>query len=135
MIINELFIYMILTFILIGAVDHVFGNRWGIGEQFVEGLKTMGTLALAMIGIVSLAPVIANILSPVIVPLFTAFGADPSIFATMLLPSLTGLTKSLNGMRINQGKYLIPFLHSHKLHHMLTLYFRNQGDIPIKINL
>ena len=41
----------------------------------------MGSLALAMSGIICLAPVIARILRPLIVPCYHFLGADPSIFA------------------------------------------------------
>ena len=41
----------------------------------------MGSLALAMSGIICLAPVIARILKPLIVPCYHFLGADPSIFA------------------------------------------------------
>lgn len=41
----------------------------------------MGSLALAMIGIICLAPVLANLLRPVVVPLYQALGADPAMFA------------------------------------------------------
>lgn len=34
-----------------------------------------GSLALSMIGIISLAPVLANLLRPVVVPLFSLVGA------------------------------------------------------------
>ena len=40
-----------------GALDRVFGNRFGIGKEFEEGILAMGSLALAMIGIISRAPV------------------------------------------------------------------------------
>jgi ethanolamine transporter len=50
----------------------------------------MGSLAIAMVGVVSLAPVLANVLKPVVVPLYTALGADPSMFATTLLANDMG---------------------------------------------
>ena len=45
----------------------------------------MGSLALAMIGIVCLAPVLANLLKPLVVPVYSALGADPAMFAGTLL--------------------------------------------------
>ena len=38
-----------------------------------------------MIGIVSLAPVLAAILIPIVAPFYTAIGADPSSFANTIL--------------------------------------------------
>ena len=45
----------------------------------------MGSLALAMVGIVSLAPVLAGILKPIVVPVYRLLGADPAMFAGTVL--------------------------------------------------
>ena len=45
----------------------------------------MGSLALAMVGIVCLAPVLAAVLRPVVVPVFRFLGADPAMFAGSIL--------------------------------------------------
>jgi ethanolamine transporter len=75
---------------VLGAVDKLMGNKYGLGEQFEEGFMAMGSLALAMVGVVSLAPVLAKILKPVVVPVYTALGADPAMFATTLLANDMG---------------------------------------------
>ena len=72
-------------FAVMGALDRVFGNRFGIGKEFEEGILAMGSLAMAMIGIISLAPVLAGVLKPVIVPVFSFLGADPAMFAGTIL--------------------------------------------------
>lgn len=73
------------AFMILGAIDKIIGNKFGLGEQFEEGFMAMGALTLAMVGVVSLAPVLAKVLQPVVVPVFKALGADPSMFATTLL--------------------------------------------------
>ncbi|MGH2227026.1 ethanolamine utilization protein EutH, partial [Enterococcus faecalis] len=45
----------------------------------------MGSLALCMVGIITLARVLANLLSPIVVPLYELLGADPAMFARTLL--------------------------------------------------
>ena len=42
-------------------------------------------LALSMAGVVAAAPVLAKVLGPIITPIYTAIGADASMFATTLL--------------------------------------------------
>ena len=76
-------------FALLGAADRIFGNRWGLGKEFEEGILAMGSLALAMLGIIALAPVLANLLRPVVVPVYGFLGADPAMFAGTLLLALT----------------------------------------------
>ena len=66
-------------------MERIGGNRLGLGEKFEEGIHAMGALALAMVGIISLAPVLANLLRPVVVPVYTFLGADPAMFAGTIL--------------------------------------------------
>lgn len=82
---HEILIAVMVAFAVAGAIDRIFGNRWGLGKEFEEGILAMGSLALAMVGIVCLAPVLANLLKPVIVPVFAFLGADPAMFAGTIL--------------------------------------------------
>ena len=82
---HEMLIALMAGFALLGAVDRIFDNRWGLGKEFEEGILAMGSLALAMVGIVSLAPVLARLLKPVVVPIFGFLGADPAMFAGTIL--------------------------------------------------
>ena len=82
---NQLIIYLVILFFIVGAVDYMIGNRFGFGERFKAGLMTMGSLALAMLGIISLAPVIAEILLPIITPVYGLVGADPATFVNTIL--------------------------------------------------
>lgn len=88
--INEIIIWIIVICMLAGAVDRILGNRFGLGEQFEEGFNALGALALSMVGVISIAPVLKKVLEPVIAPLYTAVGADPSMFATTLLANDMG---------------------------------------------
>lgn len=82
---HELLIWIMALFAVLGAVDRLLGNRFGLGERFEEGITSMGSLALAMVGIVCLAPVLAGMLRPVIVPIYGFLGADPAMFAGSIL--------------------------------------------------
>ncbi|MBQ8834136.1 MAG: ethanolamine utilization protein EutH [Oscillospiraceae bacterium] len=82
---HEILIAVMAGFAVLGAIDRIFGNRFGLGKEFEEGILAMGSLALAMVGIVSLAPVLANLLKPVIVPIYSFLGADPAMFAGTIL--------------------------------------------------
>ena len=82
---HEVLIGVMAGFAVLGAVDRVIGNRFGIGEKFEEGILAMGSLAMAMLGVICLAPVLAAVLKPVVVPVFSALGADPAMFAGSIL--------------------------------------------------
>ena len=83
--VHEIVIWVMAAFAVLGAVDRIIGNRFGLGERFEEGISAMGSLALAMIGIITLAPVLANFLKPVVVPVYRLLGADPAMFAGTIL--------------------------------------------------
>ena len=83
--VHEILIAVMAIFAILGALDRIFGNRFGLGKQFEEGILAMGSLALAMVGIITLAPVLADILMPVAGPVYRFLGADPAMFAGTIL--------------------------------------------------
>ena len=88
--INKVIIFIMMIFMLVGAIDRIRGNKLGYGEQFEEGFNAMGALAVAMAGVVAAAPVLAIILKPIVVPVYSLLGADASMFATTLLAADMG---------------------------------------------
>jgi len=83
--INTVIVFIMMIFMIVGAVDKIRGNKLGYGEKFDEGFNAMGPLAIAMAGVVAAAPVLAILLGPILKPIYGLFGADPSMFATTLL--------------------------------------------------
>ena len=71
---HEMLIAAMAAFAVLGAVDRIVGNRFGLGKEFEEGILAMGSLAMAMLGIITLAPVLAALLRPVVVPVFSFLG-------------------------------------------------------------
>lgn len=108
-ILNTLIIYLMVFFMLIGALDRIldqFGGSErvlekiglksvgksiaGAGKEFEEGFNAMGLVAMGMVCVIALTPVLKNMLGPVIIPLYQMLGADPSMFATTLLANDMG---------------------------------------------
>ena len=82
---HEILIAVMAVFAVLGALDRIIGNKFGIGKDFEEGILAMGSLAMAMIGVITLAPVLAAVLKPVVVPVFRLLGADAAMFAGSIL--------------------------------------------------
>ena len=82
---HELLIWVMAVFAVLGAADRICGNKLGLGKEFEEGILAMGSLAMAMIGVISLAPVLAAVLKPIVVPVFGLLGADGAMFAGAIL--------------------------------------------------
>ncbi len=83
--VHEILIIIMAAFAVLGGLDRIFGNRVGLGKEFEEGILAMGSLALAMVGIITLAPVLADLLMPVAGPVYSFLGADPAMFAGTIL--------------------------------------------------
>ena len=83
--VHEILIAVMAVFAVLGALDRIFGNRFGLGKSFEEGILAMGSLAMAMIGVIVLAPVLADLLMPVAGPVYRFLGADPAMFAGTIL--------------------------------------------------
>ncbi len=92
---DQIILWVMAIGILIGAADKITGNHLGLGEKFDEGFMAMGSLALGMVGIVCLAPVISDLLGPVIIPACKAIGADPALFGSILANDMGGYSLSM----------------------------------------
>jgi len=82
---HEMLILIMAIFAGLGALDRICGNKFGLGQEFENGILAAGSLSLAMVGIISLAPVLAELLKPVVVPVYSFLGADPAMFAGTIL--------------------------------------------------
>lgn len=67
-------IYIIAIFVAIGGIDRILGNKFKIGEEFSKAFYSMGALSLSMVGIISISPVLADILIPIISPVYSFLG-------------------------------------------------------------
>lgn len=78
------------VFAVIGALDKILGNRLKLGDEFEKGIMTLGPLSLSMLGMMTIAPVLADLLVPVITPVANLFGFDPSALAGILIANDMG---------------------------------------------
>jgi ethanolamine transporter len=82
---------LIAIFFMAGAVDYLIGGRLGLTSDFEGAFGMIGKVMLNIVGMICLAPVLAGLLRPVIVPLYGFFGIDAAMFApTFLAPDSGG---------------------------------------------
>lgn len=93
---NDIILWIVAIGVIIGGIDKLIGNRFGLGQKFDEGFQAMGDLALAVAGIVVLAPVLANWLQPALVSLFGLFHADPSMFTSIIANDMGGYSLAMS---------------------------------------
>lgn len=88
------------VFAVIGALDKIFGNRLKLGDEFEKGISTLGPLSLSMLGMMTIAPALADLLLPIITPVAELLRFDPSALAGILIANDMGgasLAKSVAG--------------------------------------
>lgn len=78
------------VFAVIGGLDLLIGNRFGIGKEFEKGFQMFGNLALAMIGMIVIAPLIGAAMGPVSNWVYENLHIDPSLLPTMLFANDMG---------------------------------------------
>ena len=88
--VDRIILWAMGIFMVLGALDRIFGSKFGLGEKFEEGIQAIGALSLSMLGILALAPVLADVLKPVLVPVYNFLGADPAMFAGTILANDMG---------------------------------------------
>ncbi|MBQ7051168.1 MAG: ethanolamine utilization protein EutH [Firmicutes bacterium] len=71
-------------FAVAGAIDKITGNHFKLGDEFEKGILAAGTLALAMVGMICIAPTLAQLLTPVMKPLSQWTGLDPSVLGSFI---------------------------------------------------
>lgn len=87
---GEILAWVMAVFAIIGAVDKIFGNRLKLGDEFEKGILTLGPLSLSMLGMMTIAPVLAELLLPVITPVAEVCGFDASAIAGILIANDMG---------------------------------------------
>lgn len=84
--ITKVIMFLMAGFMVWGVIDKiVFNNKFGYGDQFDEGMLAMGVMATSMVGFMCFAPVLGDVLLPLVGPAFEAVGADPSMLAGSIL--------------------------------------------------
>lgn len=101
---EKLMLYIITIFFIIGIIDYIFGNKLKLGIKLIEGIQSMGSLALSMIGILSITPIISNMLIKYILPIIEKSNfIDPSIIISSILAVDMGGYKISSSIATNQN--------------------------------
>ena len=53
---NQIIMWIMAVGAVLGGVDRIAGNRFGLGKRFEEGFTLLGPTALSMSGIICLTP-------------------------------------------------------------------------------
>lgn len=92
---SNVILYCVAFGALLGGIDHILGNRFGLGQRFEEALRLLGPIALSMAGILCLSPLLSSLLGTVVVPLFRVLRFDPGMFGSILAIDMGGYQMSM----------------------------------------
>ncbi|MCC8100243.1 MAG: ethanolamine utilization protein EutH [Clostridiales bacterium] len=84
---------------VLGGLDHLLGDRTGLGKRFEEGFQLLGPTALSMAGILCLAPLLSALVQRVVLPLWPWQAVDPSILAGVLAIDMGGYQLAVSTAR------------------------------------
>lgn len=81
---------VMLVFSVLGGLDRICGNKFGLGKEFEKGFMLLGAMALSMLGMIVLAPYIAEWLHPAFGFISDKLHLDPSVLPAILLANDMG---------------------------------------------
>lgn len=93
--INQVIMWIMACGAILGGIDYLLHNRFGIGNKFEDGFKLMGPTAFSMVGILCLAPFIANLMEKSVAPFFSGIGIDPGMLGSVLAIDMGGYPLSV----------------------------------------
>lgn len=94
--INQIIMYIMAFGVVLGGMDRMLGNRFGLGEKFESGFQMLGPVGLSMAGIICLAPLLSSGLGVVVRPVCALLHMDPGIFGSILAIDMGGYQLALD---------------------------------------
>ncbi len=86
---------IILVFAVLGALDKLLGNKFGLGKEFEKGFELFIPMVFSMLGILIISPAIGVWLTPLFDWFHSALKIDPSIIpASLFANDMGGMTIS-----------------------------------------
>jgi len=83
--IGDVIIYIIMVCAVIGAFAYIRNEESELGQEFIEGLHSIGPIFIPVAGIMAAIPYLSSFVTVVFGPMFSAVGADPAIAATTFI--------------------------------------------------
>lgn len=77
-------------FAVLGALDRILDNRFGLAEQFERGISIMGVVMLYVTGMIVVSPILAKFLQPLVQIVTNYTPIDPSVIPCMFFGNSMG---------------------------------------------
>lgn len=93
---------VVIVFSILGALDHIIGDKFGLGKEFVKGFALLGDMALSMTGMIVITPWLASVLEPIFSLVWTHLRVDPSVVPAMLFANDMGGAPLATKIAVNE---------------------------------
>ena len=97
---EKIVLYLVAIFFVVGIIDYILGDKYKLGNVFKEGINNMGSLALSMVGILSITPLLSSLIIGKIAPITESIGIDSTIVSSSFIAIDMGaynIAKDLGG--------------------------------------
>ncbi|WP_336715511.1 ethanolamine utilization protein EutH [Arthrobacter sp. USHLN218] len=108
-VIGQVIIFIMMGFLLIGAVCALFNDETGFGREFKEGIHAIGPIFLPVAGIMTLVPVLSQLVTTYLAPVYAWFHADPALAATTLIAGDMGGYHLAHATAGSHGAWIMAF--------------------------
>ncbi|WP_197373214.1 ethanolamine utilization protein EutH [Mycolicibacterium baixiangningiae] len=103
---GSIVIYLMMAFVVIGAISLAFRGDRGLGHEFKEGIYALGPLFIPVAGIMAALPYLAWFVEHVLGRIYEPFGADASMAATTLIASDMGAYQLAHATADSTGAWM-----------------------------
>lgn len=93
---------VVIVFSVLGALDRIVGDKFGLGKEFEKGFGLLGAMALSMIGMIVITPWLASVLEPMFAFVWKYLHIDPSVVPAMLFANDMGGAPLATQIAVNE---------------------------------
>lgn len=108
-VIGQVIIYIMMAFLLIGAVSALFDDEKGFGKEFKDGIYSIGPIFLPVAGIMVLIPILSELIKTYLGPIYAWIHADPSLAATTFIAGDMGGYHLAHEIAGSHGAWIMAF--------------------------
>src|SRR5262245_43171500 len=83
-------IWVVMLCAVAGAIAALFREEEGLGKEFLDGLRAIGTIFIPVAGVMASVPLLEAAVRLAVGPAFARIGADPAMAATTFIASDMG---------------------------------------------
>lgn len=107
--VGQAIIYVMMAFVVIGAVSAVIDDTRGFGREFKEGIYSIGPIFLPVAGVMIFLPILTNLVERFLAPVYGWFHADASVAATTVIAGDLGGYQLSNATAASHGIWIMAF--------------------------